>query len=116
AAVLGPIINAASATAMAQLQLCGTAAGQTLLQGAYPGQIPIEIMPKLRADLGVVRGGFESIPSFRRWLLTKAPVLGLAVTTTPDGFAWARSLWSSSDATVLTGWINVYTAFWGVAI
>lgn len=116
AGVIGPIVNAASATAMAQLQLAGTPAGQTLLQTAYPGQIPIEFMPKLRADLGVVRGGFASMPSFRHWMLTKPAVLGLAITTTPDGFAWARLLWSSSDAGVLTGWINAYTAFWGVAI
>ncbi|HMG52167.1 MAG TPA: hypothetical protein VK601_01770, partial [Kofleriaceae bacterium] len=51
-AVIDPIINAAGVTAMAQLQLASTAGGQALLQVVYPGQIPIEFLTTLRADLG----------------------------------------------------------------
>ncbi|HMG22611.1 MAG TPA: hypothetical protein VK607_14860, partial [Kofleriaceae bacterium] len=115
-AVIDPIVNAGSASAMAQLQLASTPPGQALLEAVYPGQLPTECLTKLGADLGVVRGGFQTSPSFRRWMLTKPAVLGMAITRTPDGFAWARLLWSSPDAAVLLGWVIAYTAFWGTAI
>jgi hypothetical protein len=115
-AVIDPIVNAGSATAMAQLQLASASGGQILLQAVYPGQIPTEFLTKLHSDLGVVRGGFQTSAAFRRWMLTKPAVLGRAIVSTSDGFAWARLVWSSSDAAVLTGWINAYTAYWGQAL
>ena len=115
-AVIDPIVNAAGATAMAQVQLASSAGGQALLQMVYPGQIPIEFLTALRADLGTVRGGFQSSPSFRRWLVAKSALLGLEIAKTTEGFAWARAVWASPDAAELVGWIRAYTAFWGTAI
>ena len=115
-AVLDPIVNAAGATAMAQFQLASTAGGQALLQAVYPGQIPIEFLTRLHADLAVVRGGFTASASFRRWLLSKSAALNLEIVKTTEGFAWARAVWSSPDAAELAGWIRAYTAYWGQAI
>jgi Domain of unknown function (DUF4157) len=112
-AVIDPIVNASSATAMGQLQLASTPGGQALLQAVYPGQIPIELLTKLAADLATARGGFQTTPAFRQWMLTKPDVLGLTITRTSDGFAWARALWSSPDAGALVPWITAYTAYWG---
>jgi hypothetical protein len=88
-AVIDPIVNAGSATAMGQLQLASTPGGQALLQAVYPGQIPIEFLTKLAADLAVARGGFQTTPTFRRWMLSPPETLGLALThTTREAFEW----------------------------
>ncbi|HZJ62594.1 MAG TPA: DUF4157 domain-containing protein, partial [Kofleriaceae bacterium] len=114
--VIDPIVNAPGVTAMAQLSLASGAAGQALLEAVYPGQIPIEFLTQLHADLGVARGGFQTTASFRKWLLSKPGALNNEIVKAKDGFAWARTVWSSPDAAVLVEWIGVYTAFWGVAI
>jgi hypothetical protein len=114
--VIDPIVNAPGVTAMAQLSLASSAAGQALLEAVYPAQIPIEFLTQLHADLGVARGGFQTTASFRRWMLTKSGALNTEIVKAKDGFAWARTVWSSPDAAVLVEWIRVYTAYWGTAI
>lgn len=114
--VIDPIVNGPAATAMAQLTLASSAAGQALLQAVYPEKIPIQFLTRLHADLGVARGGFQTTASFRRWMLSIPGALNTEVVKAKDGFAWARTVWSSPDAAVLVEWIGVYTAYWGQAI